>query len=153
MRPLRHVAFAQPHQVTLSSIDSRNLFSYPSDYLRFLRYLVEAAQRNACQLHGFALVGARAHLLMSPRTGSDLSNCIQVTCQRYAFARNRLMNRRGSLFSPRYLSRGVQLAELAQARELIEQQPVLAGKATAPQTYRWSSANPKLSAAFAVVSG
>ena len=153
MRPLRQITISQPHQITLSSIDSRNLFSYPSDYLRFLRYLVESTQRNACQLHGFALVGARAYLLMSPRTSNDLSNCIQVTCQRYAFARNRLMNRRGSLFSPRYLSLGVRLEELAQARERIERQPVLAGKATAPQTYRWSSANPKLSAAFAVVSG
>lgn len=150
MRKPRHVVTSEPHEVELTSVAMRTLFSYPSDYLRFLRVLAESMERNRCQLHAFSLVSRCAYLLIAPRAPLDLSNCMQVTCQRYALIRNRLTKRSGALFARRFESTYIERADLEKTRRRIESHPVVAGKAESPEAYRWSSANIRLAAALRV---
>ncbi|HEY7955508.1 MAG TPA: transposase, partial [Polyangia bacterium] len=101
-RPLRFVAPGLPHHVILRGNNRRRLFSYPSDYQRFLYYLERGLRDVGCWMHAAALMTNHVHLILSPPDRRALSDCVRAFSQRYAQYRNRRKNASGKLFEQRF---------------------------------------------------
>lgn len=118
----------------------RRLFSYPSDYRRFLWDLGLALRLGQCLLHALALMKNHVHLILTPIDAAALAKLIQRTAQRYAQQRNALRETTGKLFEQRYLAKPI-LSErqLAVTTAYVELNPVRAGIVADPQDWPWST--------------
>ncbi|MEM8605527.1 MAG: transposase [Myxococcota bacterium] len=139
-RTARTVLVGEPHHVVLRGNNRRRLFSYPRDYLGFLKLLLESKRRFAVDVHAFCLMPNHVHLLVTPDDAAGLSSAMQRAAQRHAQRRNRLYDSTGKLFEQRFYSKPIKSdAHLAVATAYIDLNPVRAGITSTPDKYRWSS--------------
>src|SRR5258706_11670778 len=104
MRKPRIVVPGYPHHVILRGNNRRRLFSYPSDYRAFLRYLAGGLRKHPCEVNALALMTNHVHLLMTPRKLETLPKLIHYTSMRYAQLRNARHADSGKLFEGKFLS-------------------------------------------------
>ena len=114
---------------------------YERDRLAFLEALGEGAARFGCALHAYVLMGNHAHLLATPARAGGAARLIGWLEERYG---RYLVEAHGH-------DGGAQWAEAVDASNVharrhflscmryIEQNPVRAGIAARPASYRWSS--------------
>lgn len=129
-----------PHHVILRGNNRRRLFSYPRDYIKFLRLIEDGLARGGIRLNAYCLMTNHVHLLAVPETTSVLAKFVKGFAQRYAQRRNRVTKASGKLFEERYYSKPIRSdAHLALATAYIDLNPVRAGVTEAAATYRWST--------------
>jgi putative transposase len=115
-------------------------FFAASDYLAYLDWLGDAAQRTGCQIHAYALMTNHVHLLLTPADAQAASRLMVSLGRRYVPYINASYQRSGTLWEGRYKSSLIQSeAYLLACMRYIELNPVRAGMCTDPAHYRWSS--------------
>jgi putative transposase len=120
--------------------DQQDCFFNESDYLAYLDYLREFAERFGCSVHAYCLMTNHVHLLMTPRTANACSQVMKFTGQYYVNRINRRLGRSGTLWEGRFYSCIVPSERYAlTCYRYIELNPVDAGMVSRPADYRWSS--------------
>jgi len=111
-----------------------------SDYDRYLHFLTEAADANACMIHAYVLMTNHVHLLATaPRRGA-IGRMMQDVGRRFVRIVNDATGRTGTLWEGRYKSCLVDSeAYLLACYRYIELNPVRAGMVVDPGDYAWSS--------------
>ncbi len=129
-----------PNHIVTRGNNRRRLFSYPRDYLAFLRLIGHAIRGTKCRLHAACLMTNHVHLLLTPPTIKAASDCVKRFSQRYAQIRNEQRDSSGKLFEQRYFSEPIlDERQLAMTTMYIEANPVRAGLVDNALNYRWST--------------
>ena len=116
------------------------IFAELADYERFQHDLVIACTRYGCFVHAYVLMTNHFHLLMTAPIASAVGKAMQSLGRRYVGYFNRRRQRTGTLWEGRYRSVPIDSERyLFTCYRYIEQNPVRAGIAAAPEKYRWSS--------------
>jgi len=125
--------------ITQRAAGKEPLFLEDADYLAMLGFLKEIANSCMLRIYAFCLMPNHIHLLLSPEE-ENLFDAMRDLFSRYAMKFNRKYERKGHLFSGPY-RQAVCLDDsyLLAASLYIHLNPVKAGLAPDPQTYRWSS--------------
>jgi putative transposase len=136
----RVVLPGRPHHVILRGNNRRRLFSYPSDYKRFLWDVWRAQRKRPVAIHALTLMKNHVHLVVTPPDSETLARFIHGFAQRYAQLRNARRAASGKLFEQRYISIPI-LSErqLAVTIAYVELNPIRAGICEDPSKYQWST--------------
>jgi putative transposase len=120
--------------------DRREIFLDDTDRALYLDFLVDAAKREGCAIHCYALMGNHVHLLTTPGADESLPRTMQSVGVRYVRYFNRRYERTGGLWDGRYRASLVNTDSYLQACfRYIEMNPVRAGIVADPADYYWSS--------------
>ncbi|MFA7669671.1 MAG: transposase [Burkholderiaceae bacterium] len=115
-------------------------FRDAEDYLFYLEWLKEYADKAGCRVHAYVLMANHTHLLMSADRSEAPGELMKALGQRYVQYYNRTYQRSGTLWEGRYRSCLVQdAAYFLTCQRYIELNPVRAGIVAHPADYRWSS--------------
>jgi putative transposase len=115
-------------------------FYSEDDYLFYLECLADACKRYQVALHAYVLMTNHDHLLMTPATGSGLSQVMQSVGRRYVQYVNINYKRSGTLWEGRHKASLVDAEYyLLACYRYIELNPVRASMVLHPADYRWSS--------------
>lgn len=115
-------------------------FVSEDDYLFYLQWLKEYAEKTFCQIHAYVLMTNHVHLLVTSETQHGLGQLMKRLGQRYVQYFNRSYKRSGTLWEGRYRSCLLQQeGYLLACQRYIELNPVRAGMVEHPADYPWSS--------------
>ena len=115
-------------------------FYADEDYVRYLDWLKEYADKTDCQIHAYVLMTNHVHLLASTSTTEAIGAMMKALGQRYVQYINRSYKRSGTLWEGRYKSCPTQAeAYLLACQRYIELNPVRANMVQHPAEYKWSS--------------
>jgi putative transposase len=115
-------------------------FFADEDYLSYLEWLQEYAQRSECLIRCYVLMTNHVHLLLTPSHPHSAGDLMKRLGQRYVQYVNRTYKRSGTLWEGRYRSSIVQQEKyLFTCQRYIEMNPVRAEMVRHPEEYRWSS--------------
>jgi hypothetical protein len=122
------------------ALDGRTLFERPDDARDFLSRIARVVRGRHLDLHAYALLPSRFHLLVSSPEGR-LAEGLGRVQDAYARELNRRLGRRGPLFRGRYRAR-LLAAHVHRAAVLgyVHESPVRAGLAESPAAYPYGSA-------------
>lgn len=139
-RPLRRDAVGRLHHVINRGARKRPVFETRGDFRAFQALLACAVRAGRICIHAFCLMQNHFHLLLESRDG-DLSATMQWVQSRYASYFNRTRGVDGPLVHGRFrsipvLSGGYLFALI----RYIDRNPVAAGMADVPWSYRYASA-------------
>jgi REP-associated tyrosine transposase len=116
------------------------MFRDDADRIIFIRYLEEALDACACDLHAYALMDNHVHLLATGHVPGELSELMQRIGRKFARVINLRWGRTGTLFEGRFRSSLVDSdSYLLMCMRYIELNPVRAGVVANPADYAWSS--------------
>ena len=129
-----------PQHIIVRGNNRGLIFRDDADRLIFLRYLEEALDACACDLHAYVLMDNHVHLLATAHIRGELSELMQRVGRKFARVINMRWGRTGTLFEGRFRSSLIDSeAYLLNCMAYIELNPVRAGIATAPGAFAWSS--------------
>lgn len=115
-------------------------FYADEDYIKYLEWLKEYADKTSCQIHAFVLMTNHLHLLVSADKTEAIGAMMKALGQRYVQYINRTYKRSGTLWEGRYKSCPTQAETyLLACQRYIELNPVRANMVEHPAEYRWSS--------------
>ncbi len=115
-------------------------FYADEDYLSYLEWLKEYADKSGCKIHAYVLMTNHVHLLVSSDKAVAIGGMMKALGQRYVQYINRSYRRSGTLLEGRYRSCPTQVETyLFTCQRYIELNPVRANIVTHPAEYRWSS--------------
>ena len=116
------------------------VFFGEADYLAYLGWLREGAERHGCFVHAYVLMTNHVHLLMTPREPDAISHIIQYVGRHYVTYVNRRYGKSGTLWEGRHKGCVIHSeTHLLACMRYIELNPVRAGMVQRPIDYRWSS--------------
>jgi len=139
-RAPRQVLVGVPHHIVLRGNNRRRLFSYPRDYLYFVRLMGSHLLNSAVGIHALCLMPNHVHLLLTPFHEMALGAFVKRVAQRYAQVRNKRYGTTGKLFEQRYYSKPMNSERhLAIATAYIDLNPVRAHLVEDGNDYRWST--------------
>jgi len=116
------------------------MFRDDADRMIFLRFLQDALETCACDLHAYVLMTNHVHLLATGHAEGDLSEMMHRIGRRFASLMNLRWGRTGTLFEGRFRSSLVDgEAYLLTCMSYIELNPVRAAMVRLPGDYAWSS--------------
>lgn len=115
-------------------------FTKPDDHRFYLQCLRDAAIEHGVDVHAYALITNRVHLLVSPASPESLPRAMQTLGRRYVGRFNFVYRRTGTLWEGRYKAALVDSDEyLLICMRYIELNPVRARMVEHAAQYRWSS--------------
>jgi putative transposase len=115
-------------------------FYADEDYVNYLDWLKEYADKTECQIHAYVLMTNHVHLLVSTPKAEAISRMMKALGQRYVQYINRTYQRSGTLWEGRYKSCPTQAETYMLAcQRYIELNPVRANLCQHPAEYPWSS--------------
>jgi putative transposase len=125
--------------ITQRAAGKEPLFLEDGDYLFMLGLMKEISRNHSLNMYAFCLMPNHLHLLFSP-ANANLYDTMRDLFSKYARNFNRKYERKGHLFGGPY-RQAVCLDDsyLLAASLYIHLNPVKAGLATDPLSYRWSS--------------
>jgi putative transposase len=139
-RTRRLVVPGRAHHIVLRGNNRRTLFSYPTDYRKFIGFVGRALEPETCRLHALTLMTNHVHCLVTPDGPDDLPQFVKAFAQRYSYYRNRKRGGSGKLFHERYLSKPVlDQSYLVTVQIYIELNAWRAGKVNDPLDHKWST--------------
>lgn len=116
------------------------VFYEEADYLAYLGWLREAAERYHCAIHAYVLMTNHMHILATPRDSEGISRMMQYVGRRYVPYINYHYGTSGTIWEGRYKASLVQEdGYLLACMRYIELNPVRANMVIHPREYRWSS--------------
>lgn len=127
--------------ITQKAAGREPLFLEDADYLFMLGLIKEISHQFSLQMYAFCFMQNHIHLLLRPRE-DNLYDAMRNLFSRYAMKFNWRYERRGHLFGGPY-RQAVCMDDryLLAASLYIHLNPMKAGLAKSPQSYRWSSCN------------
>ncbi|HEY8141676.1 MAG TPA: transposase [Kofleriaceae bacterium] len=129
-----------PHHIVTRGNNRRRLFSYRTDYRRFVYYLEDALLEHECTLEQVTLMPNHLHLMSTAREKDSYSNAMKSCLQRYARYRNESRNGSGRLFEERFWSRPLPTLEAVEAVTLYnDANAIRAAIVDRPEDYPWST--------------
>ena len=115
-------------------------FRQDSDYLMYLAYLRQLADKYECAVHAYCLMTNHVHLLLTPSAAGACTGLMRDLGQRYVQYFNRRHERTGTLWEGRFRSCIAESALYVLAcYRYIESNPVRAGMVDHATGYLWSS--------------
>ena len=115
-------------------------FYADEDYVRYLEWLKEYADKTDCQIHAYVLMTNHVHLLASASATEAIGAMMKALGQRYVQYINRSYKRTGTLWEGRFKSCPTQAETyLLACQRYIELNPVRANMVQHPAEYPWSS--------------
>ena len=139
-RAPREVLEGVPHHIVLRGNNRRRLFSYPRDYLHFIRLMDRHLLSSEMALHALCLMPNHVHLLVTPFQAIALGTFVKRVAQRYAQLRNKRFAATGKLFEQRYYSKPIDSERhLAIATAYIDLNPVRSHLLGDGNDYAWST--------------
>lgn len=140
-RPRAHsVVPGVPHHVVTRGNNRRRLFSYRSDYDRFVLYLENALNVHECTLQQTALMPNHVHWILTPAEKDSLSGAMQSCLQRYSRYRNDSREASGRLFEERFWCEPLLTFDAVAAVTLYnDANAVKASIVDRPEDYAWST--------------
>jgi putative transposase len=136
----RLVVPGQPHHIIQRGNNRQPVFIDDEDYTRFLSWLREAARSYKVSVHAYVLMPNHLHLLASPAEATGLAQMMQWIGRKYVPYFNQKYNRVGTLWQGRFKTSVIDSENyFLVCSRYIENNPVRAQLAGAPQDYRWSS--------------
>jgi len=116
------------------------VFFEDNDYLAYLRWLQEGAERYQVAVHPYVLMTNHVHLLVTPGVKEGVTRMMQYIGRRYVPYINNAYGTSGSLWEGRYKASLIHDDEyLLTCMRYIELNPVRANMVRSPVHYRWSS--------------
>lgn len=130
----------QTHHISQAGIDGKIIFADTADYVVFIDWLKTAAKQFAVQIHAYAILPDRLHLLATPSDELGLGKMMQWLGRYYVPYFNTKYKRNGLLWQGRFkatvldaahyfLPCCVMLEEMAVRQHLVQE----------PSSYPWSS--------------
>ena len=115
-------------------------FSGAHDRTTYLEGLRECAERGACAVHAYVLMGNHVHLLVTPARASGATQLMRSIAERYGRHLAEAYGHEGPLWEDRFDGTPVHARRyLFSCMRYIESNPVNAGLAPEAGAYRWSS--------------
>lgn len=115
-------------------------FVSDADYLKYLDLLKENTSITGCQLHAYVLMSNHVHLLLTVADAGLLGKLMKAVGQEYAQYFNYRFKLSGAMWEGRYKACHVTTETyFMECQRYIELNPVRAGIAAVPGSYRWSS--------------
>jgi len=129
-----------PYHVIQRGNNKEPIFFSEDDYAYFLEIIREAKGKHPCLIYGYCLMTNHFHLLAEPKEIGNLSLFMKFLGAKYVRYINKTYNRCGTLWQGRFKCSLIE-GELyfLSCLHYIEMNPLRAGIATLPETYRWSS--------------
>ncbi len=116
------------------------VFFEDNDYLAYLRWLKEAADRYKVDIHAYALMTNHIHILATAVEKDGITRMMQYVGRYYVPYINHTYGTSGSIWEGRYKASLINDEEyLLTCMRYIELNPVRADMARSPAHYRWSS--------------
>lgn len=129
-----------PAHIVQRGNNRQPIFFEDEDYVAYLSFIAAAALRYGCMIHAYVLMTNHVHLLLTPSSGTAISQALQYTGRHYVPYVNRKYQRTGTLWEGRFKASIVDSSEyLFACYRYIEMNPVRAGMVLHPANYRWSS--------------
>ena len=129
------------HHVVQHGHDRTAIVRDDEDRRAWLALLRDAAATQRVDLHAWALLDDRFHLVATPSTPEALSRLMQSVARRHAAAFNRRHNRRGTLWEGRFRASLLQPGDwVADAMCHVERLPLTEGLVNDASHWPWSSA-------------
>ena len=139
-RPKRICVPGIPLHVVQRGNNRQPCFLHRRDYVRYLEFLVDAADRYGCCVHAYALMKNHVHLLVTPGHENGVSKMMQYLGRSYVLSFNRIHRRTGTLWEGRFRSCCITDDHyLFACYRYIEMNPVRADIVQTPDEYAWSS--------------
>ena len=121
-------------------VNREDCFREDVDRLVYLSCLKELAATTACAIHAYCLMTNHVHVLLTPSDPGGCATLMRELGQRYVPYFNRRHGRTGTLWEGRFRSCLVDSPRyVLGCYRYIERNPVEAGMAGTPASYRWSS--------------
>lgn len=129
-----------PVHVVQRGNNRNQIFFKDADYMAYLDWLKEAAERYPCDIHAYVLMSNHVHILTTPKDQDAISRMMQYVGRRYVPYINHAHGRSGTLWEGRYKASLVQDdTYLLTCMRYIELNPVRANMVKTASAYRWSS--------------
>jgi len=120
-------------------------FFSDEDYAAYLDLMAESCSRLGVEVWAYCLMPNHVHLVVVPESEDGLRRAIGEAHRRYTRRINFREGWRGHLWQSRFAAFPMDESYLLAAARYVELNPVKAGLAAAPESYRWSSASAHLS--------
>lgn len=116
------------------------VFFEDNDYLAYLRWLNEAADRYKVAIHAYVLMTNHIHILATAADKDGITRMMQYVGRYYVPYINHTYGTSGSIWEGRYKASLINDEEyLLTCMRYIELNPVRANMTRSPAHYRWSS--------------
>ena len=116
------------------------VFFEDGDYIAYLTWLTEAADRYECAVHAYVLMTNHIHILATPKDKQGISLAMQYIGRHYVPYINDTYDTSGSIWEGRYKASLIHDEQyLLTCMRYIELNPVRAKVTKTPGHYRWSS--------------
>lgn len=116
------------------------VFFEDNDYLAYLRWLKEGAERYKVDIHAYVLMTNHIHILATAQDPDGISRMMQYVGRHYVPYINHTYGSSGSIWEGRYKASLIHDEEyLLTCMRYIELNPVRADMVRSPSHYRWSS--------------
>jgi putative transposase len=139
-RLARVVVPGLPHHVVQRGSHRQQTFFGAADYAAYLALMAESCARRGVAVWAWCLMPNHVHMIAVPDAPDALRRAIGEAHRRYARAVNAREDWRGHLWQERFSSFPMDQRHLVAAARYIAFNPVRAGLARRPDTWRWSSA-------------
>ena len=137
-----------PHHVVQRGHDRNEVFVESDDYRYYLETLREFKDNVGVRVYAYGLMTNHMHLLLGPSDHTGIGQLMKRPAGRQTRYRNKLENRRGTLWEGRYKSSIVDADEYLMACiRYIELNPVHARMVDEPGMYAWSSYRDRIGSA------
>ncbi len=129
-----------PVHVVQRGNNRESVFFNEEDYLVYLNWLKEGADRYDCVIHAYVLMTNHTHILVTPGARESVSRLLQYLGRHYVPYINNKYGRSGTLWEGRFKASLIDAeAYLLACYRYIELNPVRAGMVAVPGEYLWSS--------------
>lgn len=129
-----------PQHIIQRGNNRQACFYADEDYLSYLEWLKEYAEKTDCKIHAYVLMTNHVHLLVSTDKAEAVGAMMKAPGQRYVQYINKMYKRTGTLWEGRYKSCPTQAETyLLACQRYIELNPVRANIVNHPAEYKWSS--------------
>ena len=134
-----------PHHITQRGNRRMETFFCNKDYREYLDLMADECNAHGVEVWAYCLMPNHVHLIVVPQSEDGLRRAIGEAHRRYTRMVNFREEWRGHLWQSRFGSFPMDEEYLLAAARYVELNPVKAGLAAKPQSYRWSSARAHLS--------
>lgn len=129
-----------PQHVIQRGHNREPCFYSETDYVRYLKDLGEAAERNDASIHAYVLMTNHVHLLVTSGHAYSITHMMQDLGRKYVRYINHTYKRSGTLWEGRFKASLIDSEDyLFTCMRYIEMNPVRAGMVSHPSEYAWSS--------------
>ena len=139
-RDARIVAPNFPHHVTQRGNYKQKVFYTKKDYVLYLEWLDEYANKYELSIIAYCLMPNHVHFIAIPTYENSLASTFRICHTRYASYLHKKKNLKGHLWQGRFFSSVLDDAHLYAAVKYVELNPVKAGLVKHAWDWPWSSA-------------